>query len=55
MEAILAHAHNLMYTLLALMPSHYQCDSLEALLGLFLESFKASHYHITAKINQKVL
>lgn len=38
METILAHAHNLMYTLLALMPSDYQRDSLKALLGLFLEA-----------------
>lgn len=38
METILAHAHNLMYTLSALMPSQYQKDSLQALLGLFLEA-----------------
>ncbi len=36
MEIILAHAHNLMYTILALMPSRYQRDNLEAMLGLFL-------------------
>ncbi|WP_228059107.1 transposase [Nostoc sp. LEGE 06077] len=38
METILAHAHSLMYTILALMPTHYQRDSLEAMLGLFLEA-----------------
>jgi hypothetical protein len=36
MEIILAHAHTLMYTILALMPSRYQRDNLEAMLGLFL-------------------
>ena len=36
MEIILAHAHNLMYTILALMPTRYQRDNLEAMLGLFL-------------------
>ena len=36
METILAHAHTLMYTILALMPSRYQRDNLEAMLGLFL-------------------
>jgi DDE superfamily endonuclease len=38
MQTILAHAHSLMYTILALMPTHYQRDSLEAMLGLFLEA-----------------
>jgi len=36
MEIILAHAHTLMYTILALMPTRYQRDNLEAMLGLFL-------------------
>lgn len=31
MEIILAHAHTLMYTILALMPSRYQRDNLEAM------------------------
>lgn len=31
METILAHAHTLMYTILALMPSRYQRDNLEAM------------------------
>ena len=31
MEIILAHAHTLMYTLLALMPTRYQRDNLEAM------------------------
>ncbi len=31
MEIILAHAHTLMYTILALMPSRYQRDNLEAI------------------------
>jgi len=30
MEIILAHAHTLMYTILALMPTRYQRDNLEA-------------------------
>lgn len=38
MKTILAHAQGLVYTLLSLMPSHYQQDSLQALLGLFLEA-----------------
>jgi len=37
MSTILAHAQGLVYTLLGLMPSHYQQDSLQALLGLFLQ------------------
>jgi hypothetical protein len=36
MEIILAHAQKLVYTLLSLMPTAYQRDSLQALLGLFL-------------------
>jgi hypothetical protein len=36
METILAHAQQLVYTLLSLMPSQYQRDNLEAMLGLFL-------------------
>ncbi len=38
MEAILAHAQQLVYTLLSLMPSQYQRDNLQAILGLFLEA-----------------
>jgi hypothetical protein len=38
MEATLAHVHSLMHTILAFMPTHYQRDSLEAMLGLFLEA-----------------
>lgn len=38
METILAHAQGLVYTLLNLMPSLYQRDSLQALLGLFLQA-----------------
>jgi hypothetical protein len=38
MSTILAHAQGLVYTLLSLMPSHYQRDSLQALLGLFLQA-----------------
>ena len=35
---LLAHAQQLIYILLCLMPSQYQRDSLQALLGLFLEA-----------------
>lgn len=38
METILAHAQGLVYTLLNLMPSAYQRDSLQVMLGLFLEA-----------------
>jgi hypothetical protein len=38
MVSILAHAQNLVYTLLSLMPSVYQQENLEAMLGLFLEA-----------------
>ena len=38
MEAILAQAQQIVYTLLSLMPSQYQRDNLEAMLGLFLEA-----------------
>ncbi|MDZ4876633.1 MAG: IS701 family transposase ISAcma37 [Chroococcidiopsis cubana SAG 39.79] len=38
MSIILAHAQGLVYTLLSLMPSHCQRDSLQALLGLFLQA-----------------
>src|SRR4028118_111374 len=38
METILAHAQQLVYTLLSLMPSPYQRENLEAMLGLFLEA-----------------
>ncbi|MBD1907395.1 hypothetical protein NDI37_26640 [Funiculus sociatus GB2-A5] len=38
METVLAYAQQLVYTLLTLMPSQYQRDNLEAILGLFLEA-----------------
>lgn len=38
METILVHAQALVYTLLDLMPTSYQRESLQALLGLFLEA-----------------
>lgn len=38
MEPILVQAQALVYTLLGLMPTAYQRDSLQALLGLFLEA-----------------
>jgi len=38
MVSILANAQNLVYTLLSLMPSVYQQENLEAMLGMFLEA-----------------
>jgi hypothetical protein len=38
MVSILAHAQQLVYTLLSLMPSGYQKENLEAILGLFLQA-----------------
>jgi hypothetical protein len=38
MVSILAHAQQLVYTLLSLMPSGYQKENLEAMLGLFLQA-----------------
>ena len=38
MISILAHAQGLVYTLVSLMPSMYQQDNLQAMLGLFLEA-----------------
>jgi hypothetical protein len=38
MESILAHAQGLVYTLLNLMPTLYQQESLQTLMGLFLEA-----------------
>ena len=38
METILAHAQQLVYTLLSLMPSQYQRDNLQVMLRLFLEA-----------------
>jgi hypothetical protein len=38
MNSILAHAQRLVYTLLSLMPSRYQQQNLEAMLGLFLQA-----------------
>ena len=38
MLSILAHAQNLVYTLLSLMPSTYQQENLEAMFGMFLEA-----------------
>jgi hypothetical protein len=37
-KPILAYAQGLVYTLLHLMPSPYQKETLQALLGLFLEA-----------------
>jgi hypothetical protein len=37
-RTMLAHAQDLVYTLKQLMPTHYQKDNLEAMLGLFLEA-----------------
>jgi hypothetical protein len=38
MVSILAHAQQLVYTLLSLMPSQYQRENFQAMLGLFLEA-----------------
>jgi hypothetical protein len=38
MVSILAHAQQLVYTLVSLMPCVYQRENLEAMLGLFLEA-----------------
>jgi len=38
MVSILAHAQKLVYILVSLIPSHYQRQNLEAMLGLFLEA-----------------
>lgn len=38
METILAHAQQLVYSLLSLMPSMYQRENLEGMLGLFLQA-----------------
>ena len=38
MVSILAHAQSLVYTLLSLMPSTYQQENLESMLGLFLQA-----------------
>lgn len=38
METILVHAQTLVYTLVGLMPTAYQRDSLQTLLGLFLQA-----------------
>lgn len=40
METILAHAQQLVYILLSLMPTQYQRDNLETMLGLFLSAQK---------------
>lgn len=37
MTTLLAHAQKLVYILVSLMPSQYQRENLEAMLGLFLE------------------
>lgn len=39
---MLAHAQDLVYSLKELMPTSYQKDNLEAMLGLFLEGLIAS-------------
>lgn len=38
MVSLLAHAQNIVYTLLSLMPSTYQQKNLEAMFGMFLEA-----------------
>lgn len=38
METILTHAQTLVYTLLNLMPTAHQSDSLQTVLGLFLQA-----------------
>ena len=38
METILVHARTLVYTLVSLMPTVYQRDNLQAILGLFLQA-----------------
>lgn len=38
METILVHARTLVYTLVSLMPTAYQRDNLQAILGLFLQA-----------------
>ena len=38
METLLVHARTLVYTLVSLMPSAYQRDNLQAILGLFLQA-----------------
>lgn len=38
METILVHAQTLVYSLLSLMPTAYQRDNLQAMLGLFLQA-----------------
>ena len=38
MVSILAHAQQLVYILVSFMPSQYQRESLQAMLGLFLEA-----------------
>ena len=38
MKAILANAQQLVYSVLSLMPSTYQRENLEAMLGLFLSA-----------------
>lgn len=48
---MLAHAQDLVYTLKELMPTHYQKDNLEAMLGLFLEVACDIHYPNTLKPN----
>jgi hypothetical protein len=37
-ETILVHARTLVYTLVSLMPTAYQRDNLQAILGLFLQA-----------------
>ena len=38
METILVHAQTLVYSLMSLMPTAYQRDNLQAMLGLFLQA-----------------
>ena len=52
MFAILLQAWSLVQELMNLMPTHYQQNSLQALLGLFLEATGLPFARISAKLNQ---
>ena len=48
---MLAHAQELVYTVKELMPTQYQKDNLEAMLGLFVTSARAS---VTSTLSNKI-
>ena len=54
METIVKNAQMLVYSLLGLMPSHYQQASLESQLGLFLEAQGQPNRPSTPNSNQQV-